>query len=183
MPAARQASSSSVARPKIAGSPPFRRTTRSPAKRCLDDQRVDRSLILRMAPGALADGDQPRVSRTRGRARPGRPAHRRIRRWPRAISFSALRVSRSGSPGPAPTSHTSPGAITSLMPPASLSSRNYAASRPAMTGRHEPQLVPACVAGTRFTAVGTVVHRRQDFALRRRRGRRRPAGPRSGGGC
>ncbi len=112
-PAARHASSSSVARPKIDGSPPLSRTTRSPASAASTISASIVVLILRMAPRALADRDQPDVRAAPARARRARPARRGRSRCAARISRSALRVSRSGSPGPAPTSHTVPGAMRS----------------------------------------------------------------------
>jgi hypothetical protein len=132
-----QRGDSSIERPKIDGSPPFSRTTRSPAQRAFDQQRVDRrpdpsnagpnacrrhQLGLGLGDTSTPGPDQRIVEDDLGRA----------------ISRSALRVSRSGSPGPAPTSQTGAGAMSSAAWTASFGCRAAGEA-----GRHDPQLVPA----------------------------------------
>ena len=101
-PARRSASASSPPRPNTNGSPPFRRTTRRPDRPWRDQQVVDLGLAARLA-GALAHVD------ALGRPpAPGRGA--RVADQPvvdddvgRGQQLGAARrVSRPGSPGPAP---------------------------------------------------------------------------------
>ena len=78
------------------GSPPFRRTTATPAPAVVDEQLVH--LLLRQAVARDALG----AGRRRGRARPRRAGRRRAPRSVRTSS-SARTVTSPGSPGPAPT--------------------------------------------------------------------------------
>src|SRR5690606_12028849 len=109
-PAALHAASSSVDRPKIDGSPPLSRTTRSPAIAASTISASIACWLFECRPERLPT----ETRRTCGGASASTPgptsASWKITRAAR-ISRSALRVSRSGSPGPAPTSHTVPGAM------------------------------------------------------------------------
>ena len=108
MPCACRNSSSSPPRPNTNGSPPFRRTTRRPARACSSISAWICSCRV-LWPWADLPTSMQRAARC---------ARRRIcgltRRSYRITSAcrsarTALRVSRPGSPGPAPTSATLPG--------------------------------------------------------------------------
>ena len=132
MPAARSAAISSPARPKISGSPDFRRTTRLPCPRLADEERVD--LVLADGVGALglADIDAARVAAA---LRDDRLGHQPVvdddvgflqARWARSVS-------RSSAPGPAPTSETWPAWSGSIS-----SDAERLAPRPRRCGRRRP---------------------------------------------
>jgi hypothetical protein len=110
MPASTRASASSPPRPSTKGSPLLRRTTQNPAGPRAPAA-VDGRLRDRLAPGPLADVEpaglgrhHPHLARAQGVVEDevglGQPRAARM-------------VSRSGSPGPAPTSETWP--ITALL--------------------------------------------------------------------
>src|SRR5689334_19172034 len=103
---------SSAARPKIEGSPPLRRTTRSPSKAASSSRSLIDSWPFEWRPDLLPTGTIRAPSPASASTPVPTSASKKITlaAW---ISFSALRVSRSGSPGPAPTSQTSPGAMSS----------------------------------------------------------------------
>ena len=108
MPAALQASASSLPRPKTNGSPPLSRTTVRPAPRVLHQQRVDLGLGVGRVPAAPCphrsarrrSGLRPGARRRSAGHAPPRPHCRR--------SSSPRAVMRPGSPGPAPTRCTDP---------------------------------------------------------------------------
>ncbi len=112
MPAAASASASSPPRPNTSGSPPFSRTTRLPSRA----RRIRRSLIrscgVRRPPARLPTGSSraleasARISGETSASCSTTSASARAR--------AACRVSRPGSPGPAPTSQTVPG--STVMP-------------------------------------------------------------------
>ena len=108
-PAAASASASSPPRPKTNGSPPFSRTTRLPARALLDEQRVDLVLRQRVPIRRLARVDQLCVRPRVLQAAPDSPAGRTRRHPPRRAARRPPTVISAGSPGPAPTSETSPG--------------------------------------------------------------------------
>ena len=101
-PAARATSASSPPRPKMKGSPPFRRTTSSPARA----RRTSRSLICscgsvwceRRLATEMSTASARAVARIAGSTSPSWTMV-----WARSINRAARIVRRSGSPGPAPT--------------------------------------------------------------------------------
>ena len=106
--AARAPRSSSPPRPKMNGSPPFSRTTRRPRRACSIKQIVDRVLGDTGAAGGFADSRSARHRAARNRAPPPAPVDRAGSHRRPAGRAAPSSVRSSGSPGPAPTSVTSP---------------------------------------------------------------------------
>ncbi|MCY1375123.1 hypothetical protein D9M69_625120 [compost metagenome] len=108
MPAARRCSTSSPPRPKMNGSPPFRRTTTSPSLAAMTMSFSMKACGVLLQPPrlptctmrALWRAWASTASLTRSSTSSTVAA---------LIAFTALSVSNSGSPGPAPTSATVPG--------------------------------------------------------------------------
>ena len=108
MPAAVNAAASSPPRAKRKGSPPFSRTTRCPARA----PATSRALIFAWDSGAAPLRLPTGTSVASGLARRSTPRPGRASwstRSARRSASAARRVSSDGSPGPAPTSQTSPG--------------------------------------------------------------------------
>ena len=107
MPAAASASASSPPRPNTNGIAALQADDSVAATRFPDHQAVDRVLPDRRTAGAFAHEEAPRA-RAHGAAFPDRRARRTGRGPLPARRRTALTVSSSGSPGPAPTSDTRP---------------------------------------------------------------------------
>ncbi len=147
MPACTSASTSSPPRPKTKGSPPLRRTTTSARRPCSTSSRAIsscRSSWLAGRSSAPASGRLPTSINSAESAAKSSTAGLTRRSWSttsaRARSIAPRRVSRPGSPGPAPTRYT----VTRRPPqgrpdrsPRSPRPRHRAAPRP--PPRREPR--------------------------------------------
>ena len=176
----------------------------APGERVLDEQ--PRRLLLRhlLAAADLADVDHLGVRRARPRAPRSGSAGRGGSRRRAAMSSIARAVSRPGSPGPAPTSYTVPGAPLIARGPRPRPPRAGAARPPrraprgrsraprraptAAVGRADerPQHEPVAVAGDRVGAhrrVAVGVEGADERALGRQRARGRGVGERLDGGA
>ena len=95
------------------GSPPFSRTTFLRRRAAANHQLMDDIPAASGRPGVLFRRRSAARSAP-ARAWPDRPAHRRAPRR-HGEPIGAFRVSRSGSPGPAPTSETKPRSVSGLV--------------------------------------------------------------------
>ena len=115
MPAARSASTSSPPRPKMKGSPPLSRTTRLPLSAASTSRRWIWSCGTECSPLLLPTGTISADAFASSRMPLPTSLSAKITSAP-AIRRAALIVSKSGSPGPAPTSATRPGAGSCVLP-------------------------------------------------------------------